>query len=84
MPFLLIELFVSNVMVLDFGFYGALFVAQCGFYLLALAGMWTAKRRIRLRYGLMCYFICAMNLAFLIGFFRACRGRGGNVWQRAN
>jgi hypothetical protein len=38
----------------------------------------------RIRYGLLGYFIFAMNLAFLIGFCRFLTGRKDVMWQRVS
>jgi cellulose synthase/poly-beta-1,6-N-acetylglucosamine synthase-like glycosyltransferase len=84
MPFLFIGLALSNIVLIRTSVYGISFTLQCLFYALALIGMRFSKRNFRFPYGLVCYFVCAMNLAFLVGFFRALRGNHQNVWQRAN
>ncbi len=83
MPFVFIGLLVSNIPLIGTDLYGAAFAAQCAFYLLAFTGLLAARRKLRLP-GLACYFLCAMNLAFLVGFFRALKRGTSGVWQRAN
>jgi len=83
MPFVFIGLLAANIPLIGKNAYGMAFALQCLFYLLAITGMISARRKVHLP-GLLCYFLCAMNLAFLVGFFRALKGGTEGVWQRAN
>jgi len=82
-PFFLITLFVSNCF-LSSTFYRVLLVSQALFYVWAGAGFFFQRPMRRIRYGLLGYFIFAMNLAFLIGFCRFLTGRKDVMWQRVS
>lgn len=84
LPFLLVGLLFSNLFLLREPFYGAMFVSQSLFYLLACAGFLFHKRLEPVRYLLVSYFLVAMNLAFLVGFFRFLRGPKEVGWQQVN
>lgn len=83
MPFLFLGMLGSNIPLIDAGLYGWAFAFQCMFYLLAVMGMLSARHHLRLP-GLVCYFLCAMNLAFLIGSFRALKRNSTGLWERAD
>jgi cellulose synthase/poly-beta-1,6-N-acetylglucosamine synthase-like glycosyltransferase len=84
LPFLLIALLVSNAFLLDKSLYRAFFLGQLSFLLWACVGFVFRHRMRRARYALVGYFLLAMNLAFLVGFFRFLTGREEGVWQRVN
>jgi cellulose synthase/poly-beta-1,6-N-acetylglucosamine synthase-like glycosyltransferase len=84
LPFLLIGLLLSNGFLLGRSLYRVAFLTQLLFYLWAGVGFLFRHRVGRFRYGLMGYFLLAMNLAFLVGFFRFLAGREEGVWQRVN
>jgi len=83
-PFLQIGLLISNGLMLSSTFYLKTFVVQLFFYFWAGIGYLFRNRMVRVRYGLMGYFLFAMHLAFLVGFFRFLAGRGEVTWQRVN
>ena len=83
-PFLLIGMFVSNVFLASVAFYRFTLVVQLLFYLWAGLGFAFRHRMQRVRFGLAGYFLLAMNLAFLVGFFRFLAGRQEVRWQRVN
>jgi len=84
LPFLLIALLVSNAFLLDKSLYEAIFSGQLLIFLWACMGFVFRHRMRRVRYALVGYFLLAMNLAFLVGFFRFLFGREEGVWQRVN
>jgi cellulose synthase/poly-beta-1,6-N-acetylglucosamine synthase-like glycosyltransferase len=84
LPFLLIALLVSNMFLLDAPLYRAALFGQLLFYLWAYVGFVCRHRMHRVRYALIGYFLLAMNLAFLVGFFRFLAGREERAWQRVN
>jgi FtsH-binding integral membrane protein len=62
--------------------YRALFVAQLAFYILAVAG-YVFRRSLRgVRYAMMPYYLTAMHLAFLVGFFRFVTRSNTGEWRR--
>lgn len=84
LPFLLIALLVSNAFLLDKSLYRAVFLGQMLIFLWACMGFVFRNRMRRVRYALVGYFLLAMNLAFLVGFFRFLFGREEGFWQRVN
>lgn len=84
LPFLLIGLFASNLVLLDSAVYRAALAAQCAFYLWAGVGFVFRKRGRRVPLALLCYFLVAINVAFLVGFLRFLGGRKETAWQRAS
>jgi len=81
-PFLLILLLASNTLLLALPAYAALFVFQIVFYLWGYLGFQFREKMKLVRFGLLGYFWLAMNLAFLVGFWRFISGRDDAVWQR--
>ena len=64
-------------------FYRATLLMQLLFYGWAAAGYLFRDRMAPLRYGLIGYFLLAINLAFLVGFVRFLSGRPEVKWKRA-
>lgn len=84
LPFLLIGLLTSNVSLMNISPYRFAFIGQVVFYLWAAMGF-ALRRRVRgIRYALMGYFVVAINLAFLVGFFRFLAGREEATWPRVS
>jgi cellulose synthase/poly-beta-1,6-N-acetylglucosamine synthase-like glycosyltransferase len=83
-PFLLIGMLASNVLLVNHSYYGVALAGQVIFYLWAALGYLFRDRMKRLRFGLVGYFLLAMNLAFLVGFFRYLLGRQEVTWQRVS
>jgi cellulose synthase/poly-beta-1,6-N-acetylglucosamine synthase-like glycosyltransferase len=83
-PFLLISVLVTNCILLGRPLYNAALVVQVLFYVWAAAGFVFRNRMRRFQFALVGYFLLAMNLAFLIGFFRFVAGRREPTWQRVN
>lgn len=82
LPFLLVALLVSNALLLSRPLYQVTFVGQLLFYLWAVAG-WAFRQRLgRVRFGLLGYFLLAIHVAFLVGFWRFLMGRGASSWER--
>ncbi len=82
LPFLLIGLLASSSFLLARPFYRLVFLAQLLFCLWAAIGFIFRHRLQRVRYGLMGYFMLAINAAFLVGFWRFLFGREEATWQR--
>jgi cellulose synthase/poly-beta-1,6-N-acetylglucosamine synthase-like glycosyltransferase len=81
-PFLLIVLFVANTALLSLSVYSAFFGVQIFVYIWAILGFVFRDQMRKVRFGLLGYFWLAMNLAFLLGFWRFLLGRQGGPWQR--
>lgn len=83
LPFLLIGLFASNLLLLDGGIYRVALAAQSAFYLWAGIGFMLREQGGRLPLAPLCYFLVAINVAFLVGFLRFVGGRKETAWERA-
>jgi cellulose synthase/poly-beta-1,6-N-acetylglucosamine synthase-like glycosyltransferase len=81
-PWFLIALLGSNAFLAFRPFYNIFFLLQLAFYLWAGLGFLLRDRVRRFRFGLLGYFLLAMNLAFLVGFARSLLSRKEVVWQR--
>lgn len=83
-PFLLILMFAANLFLIGSRIYLAALVCQVGCYVWGLLGFRFREQMKRVRFGLVGYFWVAMNLAFLVGFWRYLSGRQDSVWQRVD
>ena len=83
LPFLMLGMLVSSVILVGEPFYRAALIAQILFYAWALAGFLFREQMAPLRYGLIGYFLLAINLAFLVGFVQYVTGRSEVKWKRA-
>ncbi len=83
LPFLLIGLLGSSIVLAGEPVYREVLGAQLAFYLWAIVGFAFRDRVRRIPLAMLCYFLVAMNMAFLVGFVRFLSGRKDNVWQRA-
>jgi cellulose synthase/poly-beta-1,6-N-acetylglucosamine synthase-like glycosyltransferase len=84
LPFLLIGLLASNLALLDGAIYRVALGAQCAFYLWAGVGFLLRGRTRGVPLAPLCYFLVAINVAFLVGFLRFLGGRKETAWQRAS
>jgi cellulose synthase/poly-beta-1,6-N-acetylglucosamine synthase-like glycosyltransferase len=84
LPFLLITLLASNLFLLDAPLYRAALAGQVAFYLWAALGLAFRRRERRLPLTMLCYFLVAINAAFLVGFLRFLGGRRETAWQRVS
>jgi cellulose synthase/poly-beta-1,6-N-acetylglucosamine synthase-like glycosyltransferase len=83
LPFLMLALLASSAALWDRQFYRAVLLLQVLFYGWAAAGYAFRDRMAPLRYGLIGYFLLAINLAFLVGFVRFLFARQEVKWKRA-
>jgi cellulose synthase/poly-beta-1,6-N-acetylglucosamine synthase-like glycosyltransferase len=81
-PFLLIAVLLSNAFLLGELPYRITAVSQLLFYLWAALGLVLHQQMQKLRFGLVGYFLLAMNLAFLVGFIRFLSGKTEATWER--
>jgi cellulose synthase/poly-beta-1,6-N-acetylglucosamine synthase-like glycosyltransferase len=81
-PFFLIVLLLCNLFFVKGALYAVIFLLQFAFYLWAALGYLFRDQMRRIRLGLLGYFWLAMNLAFLVGFWRFLIGRQESAWQR--
>ena len=81
-PFLLIPLFIVNILFLDELIYRALFVLQCIFYLFSIIG-WVGIKKAKLPFLIYVpFYFCNLNLALFVGFFRAAANVQKMTWER--
>jgi cellulose synthase/poly-beta-1,6-N-acetylglucosamine synthase-like glycosyltransferase len=81
-PFFLITLLLSNAILVKAVPYRAVFLTQSAFYLWAVVGYMFRDQLKRMRFGLLGYFWLAMNVAFLVGFWKYLFGRQDSAWTR--
>jgi cellulose synthase/poly-beta-1,6-N-acetylglucosamine synthase-like glycosyltransferase len=81
-PFLLIGVLWSNAFLLAELPYRIAAVSQLLFYLWAVLGLVLHRQMQKLRFGLVGYFLLAMNLAFLVGFIQFLSGKREATWER--
>lgn len=82
LPFLLLGLLASNLLLLEGAFYRATLLGQLAFYVWAGLGYALRDRRRPLPLAMLCYFLVAINVAFLVGFVRFLSGRSETAWPR--
>lgn len=83
-PFLLIGIVVSSGLLVRLPLYRAALAIQGILCIWAALGYLFPHRMKRIRFGLIGYFWLAMNVAFLVGFWRFLFGHGDESWQRVN
>jgi len=83
-PFFAIALLLSNIFVMHSPPYRVALGAQVLFYCWAGLGFFFYQHMRRVRYGLVPYFLFAMHLAFIVGFFRCLVGADRAVWQKVS
>jgi len=81
-PFLLICVLGSNWYLAEGIWYQRFLLLQLAFYAWACLGLLFRTRLQRVPYALIGYFMLAMNLAILEGFFRALRREKVGTWER--
>jgi cellulose synthase/poly-beta-1,6-N-acetylglucosamine synthase-like glycosyltransferase len=83
-PFALITLFASNILLLGWPIYRIPFVGQALFYAWAGLGYAFRNRLQKVRYWRLGYFLLGMNVAFLVGFVHFLTRREEGTWQRVS
>lgn len=83
-PLGLLFILVTNIVLLSQGWvYQLLFACQVLFYLLAFAGFFFEKKRIRIKLVFIPYYFCMMNYAVYLGFIRFMKGSQSVVWEKS-
>jgi len=83
-PFALISLFASNILLLGHPIYLIPFAGQSLLYGWAGLGYAFRNRLQKLRYWRLGYFLLGMNVAFLVGFVQFLTRREEGTWQRVS
>ena len=83
-PFFAITLFLSNIFLVHSPAYRVALAGQVLFYCWAGLGFFFYQQMRRVRFGLVPYFLFAMHLAFIVGFFRCLVGADRAVWQKVS
>jgi cellulose synthase/poly-beta-1,6-N-acetylglucosamine synthase-like glycosyltransferase len=84
LPFLMIGVFVSNAFMLNQPLYRMFFLCQVVFYMWAGFGFLFRQQIQNTRFALLGYFMVAIHVAFLVGFWHYLRGQSNSAWQRTN
>jgi cellulose synthase/poly-beta-1,6-N-acetylglucosamine synthase-like glycosyltransferase len=84
LPMFLIALILSNCVLVRSTPYAVLAIMQVAFYSWAALGLVCYDHLKRVRYALIGHFLLAMNVAFLVGFFRYLKNRNSIEWQRVS
>jgi cellulose synthase/poly-beta-1,6-N-acetylglucosamine synthase-like glycosyltransferase len=79
--FCIIIFFTSLLLAPTSGFYASVFILQCLFYLLALAGFVLEKRGFRWKALYLPMYFTIVNAASLVSLFKVCKGENIVVWQ---
>ncbi len=89
-PLALFTLLLSNILILSgleapqsLSFYSLMLFMQVFFYILALFGLLTQSRPIRIKYIYIPFYFTAMNYAMFKGFFRFLKGKQTVLWEKA-
>jgi cellulose synthase/poly-beta-1,6-N-acetylglucosamine synthase-like glycosyltransferase len=82
LPFIFVGLFCINALLLAKSLYQAIFIMQCIFYVLAIVGLLTIRYKHLPFIIYVPFYICNLNVALLIGFFKAISGRQKMTWER--
>jgi len=82
-PSLWVLMILTNLGLLGHPFYDCTMALQVLFYGLAVAGYIAARRRWRVRWLQMPFYVCLLNAAALVGGFRYLTGRQSVLWQKA-
>jgi hypothetical protein len=83
-PFLLLDVLLSNTFLLNSHTYAPLFLGQFIFYARAGAGFLLEEHIRRVRFALVGYFLLALNLSFLVGLYRCLTSRKDDFSQRVS
>lgn len=87
-PFLMIGLFLINLALLSYPFYGMMLLVQILFYGLALAGLKLKEYkngpfRIFAKLCYIPYIFCLLNFSVLVGFWRFIHAKQDITWEKA-
>jgi cellulose synthase/poly-beta-1,6-N-acetylglucosamine synthase-like glycosyltransferase len=83
-PFLLVGVLAASGLLSRFPFYRTIFAIQVLLYLWAAVGYLFERQASKVRFGLLGYFWVAINLAFLVGFWRFLFSYRGSTWNKVN
>jgi cellulose synthase/poly-beta-1,6-N-acetylglucosamine synthase-like glycosyltransferase len=84
LPFLLLGLLATSALLWERPLYRGFLVAQVLFYAWAGLGFALRARLANVRYALIAYYLTAIHVAYLIGFYRFAIGRREATWQRVS
>ncbi|MGC9344391.1 MAG: hypothetical protein ACP5E3_16930, partial [Bacteroidales bacterium] len=80
-PFLMIAAFISNLFLLDKTIYQITFVVQIFLVVLTLIDLIFSSIKLKFTLFRIITHFFSMNLAMLIGFFKAVKGVKTGIWQ---
>lgn len=80
-PFLIVSMYASNAALLASSGYQATFAVQTMFFVAALAGVSPRTRRLGRAPVAAPYYLCMLNVAALVGFYRTVWRKGAARWK---
>lgn len=84
-PLSLLILFVANLALIPYSkFYLIIFIGQCAFYILALAGHTMRNTKISIKGFFVPYYFAMMNLSVFAGAIRLLRKQQSVVWEKTS
>ena len=83
-PFFLLAMAVSNVLLLEHPFYQAMFAAQAAAFSVSLVGAYVPGRGLPVKMLRAMAMFTSMNLALLVGFWRWLTMKQTGTWQRTD
>ena len=83
-PFFLLGMLVSNLLLLDRPFFQAMLAAQLGVYAISLAGAYLPGRGLPCKLVRALTMFVGMNLALLVGFWRWLSSPQTGTWHRTS
>ena len=81
-PFLLLAMLGSALVLWPISFYRIVLLLQAGVYAAALIGYWLEERRRLPVWLSLPYYFAGANLALLLGFWRSLAHPSGGTWER--
>ena len=83
-PFFLLGLFLTNLLILNHSAYQSFFLAQCVFYGIAVIEVWQLRRRQGKKgIGYLPYTFCLLNYSAVVGLIRFVAGKQKSAWEKA-
>jgi hypothetical protein len=82
LPFFLVGLMLSNLILLGREPYMLAFALQASFYFAALMGLAFHGKSPVVKVARLCYYLVAIHLAYAVGLIRLLSGKDQGVWQK--
>jgi len=83
LPFFLLGLIASNLLLLGQEPYTFALACQAAFYFAALMGLTFQGKNPFAKVATLCYYLLAIHLAYAVGLIRMLSGKDQGVWQKS-